>query len=78
MPWLRWRLKKPKRSFENGVLRQDIGSLGEAVGLEWAGRWRKFREFHHFQFTGAPTFAELLGGKVPDQTAYDNNLASSL
>lgn len=25
------------------------GQLGEAAGLEWAGRWNRFREFPHLQ-----------------------------
>ncbi|TXH46099.1 MAG: peptidase M15 [Desulfurellales bacterium] len=25
------------------------GELGEAAGLEWAGRWTKFREYPHLQ-----------------------------
>lgn len=28
---------------------QRVGKLGEAAGLEWAGRWKRFREFPHFQ-----------------------------
>jgi peptidoglycan L-alanyl-D-glutamate endopeptidase CwlK len=28
---------------------QKIGEIGEAVGLEWAGRWKRMREFPHFQ-----------------------------
>jgi peptidoglycan L-alanyl-D-glutamate endopeptidase CwlK len=28
-----------------------IGQIGEAAGLEWAGRWKSFREFPHFQMT---------------------------
>ena len=28
---------------------QQVGKLGEAAGLEWAGRWKRFREFPHFQ-----------------------------
>lgn len=28
-----------------------IGELGEAAGLEWGGRWKKFREGPHFQLT---------------------------
>lgn len=28
---------------------QRVGAIGEACGLEWAGRWRTFREFPHFQ-----------------------------
>lgn len=28
----------------------QVGSIGELVaGLEWAGRWKRFREFPHFQ-----------------------------
>jgi len=28
---------------------QQVGEIGEALGLEWAGRWKRFREFPHFQ-----------------------------
>lgn len=34
---------------EEGELWQRVGKHGEAAGLEWAGRWVKFREFPHFQ-----------------------------
>lgn len=27
----------------------EVGLLGEAAGLEWAGRWKRFRELPHFQ-----------------------------
>jgi peptidoglycan L-alanyl-D-glutamate endopeptidase CwlK len=33
---------------------QIIGELGESVGLEWAGRWKTFKEFPHFQVKGDP------------------------
>jgi peptidoglycan L-alanyl-D-glutamate endopeptidase CwlK len=37
-----------------------VGKLGEAAGLEWAGRWRgNLREMAHFQYTGGATLAEL-------------------
>lgn len=26
-----------------------MGSIGEALGLEWAGHWRTFKEMPHFQ-----------------------------
>jgi peptidoglycan LD-endopeptidase CwlK len=30
-----------------------VGVIGEACGLEWAGRWpARIREFPHFQFSG--------------------------
>ncbi|MEN9417126.1 MAG: hypothetical protein RI988_746 [Pseudomonadota bacterium] len=28
---------------------QEVGGHGEAAGLEWAGRWTRFREYPHFQ-----------------------------
>ena len=42
---------------------QTIGELGEKAGLEWAGRWRTFRELAHFQYTGGLTLADLKAGK---------------
>jgi peptidoglycan L-alanyl-D-glutamate endopeptidase CwlK len=35
------------------ALWQKVGQLGEAAGLEWAGRWKRFREFPHFQHLDA-------------------------
>lgn len=28
---------------------KELGELGETCGLEWAGRWERFKEFPHFQ-----------------------------
>lgn len=42
---------------------ERVGQLGEQAGLEWAGRWRRFREFAHFQYTGGLTLADLQAGK---------------
>jgi len=28
---------------------QTIGEIGEACGLKWAGRWKKFKEYPHFE-----------------------------
>lgn len=36
----------------DGELWARVGALGESAGLEWAGRWRTFREFPHFQYRG--------------------------
>jgi peptidoglycan L-alanyl-D-glutamate endopeptidase CwlK len=30
----------------------DMGAIGEECGFEWAGRWRTFQEFVHFQAVG--------------------------
>ena len=41
---------------------QRIGALGKAAGLEWAGDWKRFKEFPHFQYTGGVTMAQLQNG----------------
>ncbi len=43
---------------------QRIGAIGELYRLEWAGRWTRFREFPHFQFTGGLTLADFGAGKT--------------
>ena len=43
---------------------QRVGAIGESLGLEWAGRWKRFREFPHFQFTGGLTLADFRAGKT--------------
>lgn len=44
---------------------QKVGLLGVACGLEWAGNWKTFREFPHFQWTGGLKLADLQAGKRP-------------
>lgn len=39
------------------------GEIAESVGLEWAGRWQRFREAAHVQYTGGLTLADLQNGK---------------
>lgn len=41
---------------------QQIGELGKACGLEWAGDWKSFKEFPHFQYTGGLTLADFQKG----------------
>lgn len=48
---------------EDGKLWERIGQIGEAAGLEWAGRWRSMKEYAHFQWTGGLTLADLQAGK---------------
>lgn len=35
------------------------GKIGESVGLEWAGRWKSFKEMAHMQDTGGKTLLQL-------------------
>ena len=48
---------------EDKKLWVHLGELGESVGLEWAGRWKGFPEFPHFQFTGGLSIEDLKGGR---------------
>jgi len=41
---------------------KDIGRLGKAAGLEWAGDWVRLKEFPHFQYTGGVSLAQLQKG----------------
>ncbi len=43
---------------------EEIGKLGEQLGLEWGGRW-KFQDIPHFQFTFGLSIADLKAGKTP-------------
>lgn len=39
------------------------GVIAESVGLEWAGRWKKFKELAHCQYTGGLRLADFQAGK---------------
>lgn len=45
------------------LLWQNIGRLGELIGLEWGGRWKTFKDFPHFQYTGGRDLAWFQSGK---------------
>lgn len=47
---------------------KHLGELGESVGLEWAGRWKTFKEMAHLQATGGLSLAQLRAGKKPTFT----------
>ena len=54
-----------KAIWDDDHLWYDIGQLGVAAGLEWAGNWKTFVEYPHFQYTGGLSLSQLqLGGKV--------------
>lgn len=52
-------------SGEDGKLWQAIGAIGVEVGLEWAGNWKSFKEYPHFQHTGGLTLRDFQMGKTP-------------
>ena len=69
--WHNWRCAVDVVPMVNGKSNWDglypiwdqIGQLGEKAGLEWAGRWRTFKELAHFQYTGGLTLTDLKNGK---------------
>lgn len=73
--WHNWRLAfdivpivngKPcwNTTGDAGRLWRKIGDIGKSCGLEWAGDWKRFPEFPHFQYTGGLTLADLQSGKT--------------
>lgn len=52
---------KPRWDVKDEVW-QQVGKLGKAAGLEWAGDWKRFKEYPHFQYTGGLTLAQLQSG----------------
>ena len=48
----------------DGEVWRRLGEIGEACGLDWAGRWTTFRELAHFQYTGGLTLADFKAGKT--------------
>jgi len=43
-----------------GEVWDAVGAAGIVSGLEWAGTWRRFREYPHFQLAGAPPVHDLM------------------
>ncbi len=54
---------------QDRALWRELGEIGEACGLEWAGRWQgRLREMAHFQYTAGLRVADFRAGKtVPNE-----------
>lgn len=52
-----------KPVWNNDNLWKSIGAVGKACGLEWAGNWKQFKEYPHFQYTGGLTLSDFQKGK---------------
>ena len=53
-----------KAMWNDSVLFIKCGEIAEGVGLEWAGRWKKFNEMPHCQYTGGLSLADFQAGKT--------------
>lgn len=70
--WHNYRLAFDVVPLVNGKAQWDdfrtfrrLGVIGKGVGLEWAGDWKTFKEYPHFQWTGGLSLAQLRAGKQP-------------
>ena len=68
--WHNWRcafdfvpLVNGKAQWNDAATFDRCGLIAESVGLEWAGRWKRFRELAHCQYTGGLKLADLQAGK---------------
>lgn len=50
----------------DGQVWATLGQLGVNLGLEWAGNWKTFREYPHFQYTAGLTITDFLNGRTLD------------
>ena len=55
---------KGKARWDDGALFTQCGEIAESLGLEWAGRWVKFKENAHCQYTYGLSLADFKAGKT--------------
>lgn len=74
--WHNWRcafdfvpLVNGKAQWNDVAAFTRCGEIAESVGLEWAGRWKSFKELAHCQFTGGLTLADFQAGKTLEALA---------
>jgi peptidoglycan L-alanyl-D-glutamate endopeptidase CwlK len=53
-----------KAQWNDTALFTKCGQIAEALGLEWAGRWTRFREMPHCQYTGGLSLQDFQQGKT--------------
>lgn len=53
-----------KPAWNDTALFTRCGEIGESVGLEWAGRWVRFKELAHFQYTNGLKLIDFQNGKT--------------
>lgn len=56
-------IKNGKIDWKDTKVWTRCGEIAEKCGLEWAGRWKSFKELAHCQDTGGLKIADLKAGK---------------
>lgn len=51
-----------KPAWNDAKLYEKCGQIAESVGLEWAGRWMRFREYPHCQYSAGITLKQFREG----------------
>ena len=51
-----------KAVWDDQAIWEQVGEIGKACGLEWAGDWKTFKEYPHFQYTSGLTMDQLQAG----------------
>jgi len=51
-----------KAVWDDQAIWKQIGEIGKSCGLEWAGDWKTFKEYPHFQYTSGLTMDQLQAG----------------
>jgi peptidoglycan L-alanyl-D-glutamate endopeptidase CwlK len=51
-----------KAIWDDQAMWKQVGEIGKSCGLEWAGDWKTFKEYPHFQYTNGMTLAQLQQG----------------
>lgn len=52
-----------KPAWSDIALYLKMGEIAEGLGIEWAGRWKSFRETAHFQVTQGLTLSDFKSGR---------------
>lgn len=55
---------------------EEMGRIGESVGLTWGGRFR-FRDYCHFQYTGGLALEDLRAGRRPSRWSSRSSTSTS-
>lgn len=51
----------------------QCGEIAESLGFTWAGRWKRFKEMAHCQYTGGLTLADMRAGKELENSPWAGN-----
>jgi peptidoglycan LD-endopeptidase CwlK len=53
-----------KLNWNDKKLFGQVGQIGESLGLEWGGSWKKFKDPPHFQYTAGYLIADFITGRI--------------